>query len=149
VSECRQHALIAAPIEKVWALVGDPARHPEWWPRVVEVRGDRFETGDAYVQITHTPFGNNGTTLEIDRAEDLRELSVHCRDTGTYTRWRLTPARDDTFVEAEFGMEPTTFGTRVFDATAGRVYFRRWLEASLRALNEKAPASGSSSADSV
>lgn len=144
MSECRQHALIAAPIEKVWELVGNPARHPEWFPRVVEVRGDRFETGDAYVQVTHTPFGRNGTTLEIDRIEDMRELSVHCRDTGTYTHWRLTPARDDTFVEAEFGMEPTTLGNRMFDAAAGRIYFRRWLDASLRALNEKAPGGGAS-----
>jgi hypothetical protein len=139
VSECRQHALIEAPIESVWALVGNPARHPEWWPRVVEVRGDRFETGDVYAQVTHTPLGNNGTTLEIDHAEDMRELHVHCRDTGTYTRWRLTPARNETFVEAEFGMQPSTLAYRVFDATAGRMYFRRWLDASLRALNEKAP----------
>jgi uncharacterized protein YndB with AHSA1/START domain len=50
VSECRHHALIEAPIERVWELVGNPARHPEWWPRVVEVRGDRFQAGDVYVQ---------------------------------------------------------------------------------------------------
>ena len=139
MSEYRHHALIRAPIERVWELVGNPARHPEWWPRVVEVRGDRFEVGDVYTQVTRQAFGNDElTTLEIDRRDEMRELSFHCRDTGTYTHWLLTPARADTFVEATFGMEPTNFGLRVFDSTAGRMYFRHWLEHSLEALARKA-----------
>jgi uncharacterized protein YndB with AHSA1/START domain len=138
MSEYRHQALIEAPIERVWALVGNPARHPEWFPRVVEVRGDSFKPGDVFVQVTRQPIGIGTTSLEIDRLEDMRELSFHCRDTGTYTHWLLTPAREDTFVEAEFGMEPTTLAYRVFDATAGRVYFRRWIEQSLEALASKA-----------
>jgi uncharacterized protein YndB with AHSA1/START domain len=138
VSEYRHQALITAPIERVWELVGNPARHPEWFPRVVEVRGDSFRPGDAFVQLTRTPAGiAQTTTLEIDKLEDMRELSFHCRDTGTFTRWRLTPARDDTFVEAEFGMDPTGLVYRVFDATAGRMYFRRWVEQSLEALSRQ------------
>jgi Polyketide cyclase / dehydrase and lipid transport len=138
VSECRHHALIEAPIERVWELVGNPARHPDWWPRVVEVRGERFETGDVYVQVTRNPIGTQTTSLQIERLEDMRELTVHCMDTGTYTRWLLTPAQSDTFVEAEFGMEPATLRHRVFDAAAGRAYFRRWLDESLRALSQEA-----------
>ena len=134
MSAYRQQALIQAPIERVWALVGNPARHPEWFPRVVEVRGDKFEPGDVYVQVTQQPGRAITTSLEIARLEDMRELSLHCRDTGTIVHWRLTPARDDTFVEAEFGMEPEGVVYRVFDATAGRIYFRRWLEQSLQAL---------------
>lgn len=138
MSEYRHQALITAPIERVWELVGDPARHPEWFPRVVEVRGNSFRPGHAYVQVTRQPLRNAETTLEIDRLEDMRELSFHCRDTGTYTRWLLTPARADTFVEAKFGMEPNRLVYRVFDATAGRIYFRRWVEESLDALARKA-----------
>ncbi|HEY7633210.1 MAG TPA: SRPBCC family protein [Thermoleophilaceae bacterium] len=135
VSEYRHQALIQAPIERVWELVGNPARHPEWFPRVVEVRGDSFNPGDVFVQVTRQPSGMNGTTtLEIDHLEDMRELRFHCRDTGTYTRWVLTPARDDTFVEAQFGMEPTGLMYRTFDATVGRMYFRRWLDQTLDAL---------------
>ena len=134
MSECKQQILIAAPIERVWDLVGNPARHPEWWPRVVEVRGESFTPGDVYVQVTRHAFGAQATSLEIDRLEDLRELSFHCRDTGMYTRWVLTSARDDTFVEAEFGMEPASLPYRLFDAATGRRYFRRWLEESLDAL---------------
>jgi uncharacterized protein YndB with AHSA1/START domain len=139
VSEYRHQALITAPIERVWELVGNPARHPEWFPRVVEVRGDSFRPGDAFVQLTRTPAGTVGaTTLEIDTLEDMRELSFHCRDTGTFTNWLLTPAREDTFVVAEFGMVPTGLLYRMFDVTAGRMYFRRWLAQSVDALASKA-----------
>ena len=137
MSTCRQQALIQAPIDRVWELVGDPRRHPEWFPRVVEVRGDSFDPGDVFVQVTRQPTGNNTTSLEIDRLEDMRELSFHCRDTGMRIHWFLTPARDDTFVEAEFGMEPMNLRYRVFDATMGRMYFRRWLDQSLDALGRK------------
>jgi uncharacterized protein YndB with AHSA1/START domain len=141
VSAYRHQALIRAPIEQVWALVGNPVKHPEWFPHVVEVRGDRFDPGDVFVQVTQKPARTITTTLEIDRLEDMRELRMHCRDTGTYSRWLLTPARDDTFVEAEFGMEPTGLMYRAFDATVGRMYFRRWLEQSLEALaNATTPA---------
>jgi uncharacterized protein YndB with AHSA1/START domain len=142
MSGCRHHALIGAPIERVWELVGNPARYPEWFPRVVEVRGERFQSGDVYVQVTRQLGSTQTTSLEIDRLEDMRELSFHCRDTGTYTHWRLTPAREDTFVEAEFGMEPAGFGYRVFDATAGRIFFRRWLEQSLEALAREVAGAG-------
>jgi hypothetical protein len=138
VSEYRRHALIAAPIERVWELVGNPARHPAWFPHVVEVRGDRFETGDVYVQVTRHPLRTQTTSLQIDELEELRSLKFHCRDTGMYSSWLLTPAQDDTFVEAEFGMEPTNLQYRVMDATVGRTYFRRWLEDSFEALAQAA-----------
>ena len=137
MSEYRHQALIPAPIERVWELVGDPARHPEWFPRVVEVRGDNFEPGATYVQVTQQPLRSITTTLEIERLDDMHELSVQCRDTGTYTRWLLTAARTDTFVEAQFGMDPMGVAYKVFDATAGRIYFRRWIEETREALTRK------------
>jgi hypothetical protein len=41
-------------------------------------------------------------------------------------------------VDARFGIEPTTARLRVFDAIAGRRYFRRWLEQSLDAMEHAA-----------
>ena len=137
MSDYRHQTLITAPIERVWELVGNPARHPEWFPRVLEVRGDSFQLGDVYVQVSKQPVGIGTTSLEIDRIEEMRELSFHCRDTGMFAHWLLTPARDDTFVEAQFGMEPTSLVYRMFDATAGRMYFRRWLTESVDALARK------------
>jgi hypothetical protein len=36
------------------------------------------------------------------------------------------------------GMEPRTVGTRVFDTVIGRMYFRRWIEQSIEALERVA-----------
>jgi hypothetical protein len=59
-------------------------------------------------------------------------------NTGTYCRWLLTEARGGTFVDAEFGMDPRTVGTRVFDALAGKRYFRHWVGQSLDGLRTAA-----------
>ena len=135
---CRKQALISAPPSAVWELVGNPRRHPEWWPRVIEVRGERFDEGSNYAQVTKTPTGKLETTMAVEQVDDLREIHMRCMDTGTYAHWLLTEARGDTFVEVEFGMDPIGFGNRVFASTFGNLYFRRWLEQSLDALEEAA-----------
>lgn len=140
MSVCRSQALISAPLSRVWDLVGDPRRHPEWWPRVVEVRGERFDEGTNYAQITRDPTGRSETFWRVERLEDLREIQMRCTQTGTYSRWLLTEAQGNTFVDVEFGMDPTRLGYRIFDATLGKAYFRRWLEQSLAALEEVAAA---------
>ena len=138
MSVCHRQALLEAPVESVWELIGNPALHPRWWPRVIEVNGDRFEVGDQYVQVTRTPTGRARTTLEIDRLEDLHEVRMHCLDTGMWAHWQLTAAQEGTFVDVEFGMHPTSLGNRVFDRVVGRTYFRRWTEQSLDALGDAA-----------
>ena len=138
MSQCRQQAVIEAPVQSVWELVGDPRRHPEWYPRVVEVSGQRFEEGDEYVQVTKAPVGTSKTDFLIERMDDLREIRMVCQNTGMYVNWQLTDAQGSTFVDVEMGMQPRTAGTRVFDAVMGRMYFRRWLEQSLDALRSTA-----------
>ncbi len=138
MSVCRNQALIHAPPEKVWDLVGDPRRHPDWWPRVIEVRGERFDEGSNYAQVTKSPTGRVETTMEVKRLEDLREIDMRCTNTGTYARWLLTEAQGETFVDVEFGIDPTNLSNRVFDAAFGKLYFRRWLSQSLAALEEVA-----------
>ncbi len=138
MSVSRRQALIKAPPSRVWDLVGDPRRHPEWWPRVVEVRGERFDEGSNYAQVTRSPGGKIETTMSVERLDDLREIYMRCQDTGTYSRWLLTEARGDTFVDVEFGMDPHGASNRIFDITVGRLYFRRWLDQSLAALDDVA-----------
>jgi len=140
MSEYRQQGLIAAPIERVWSLVGNPGGYPDWFPRVLEVRGDVFDVGTIYTQVTRNPLGSRTTSLQIDELEDMRSLRFHCLDTGLFANWVLTPAQSSTFVDAEFGMAPATLGNRLFDATAGRTYFRRWLEETFQALERAAAA---------
>lgn len=136
MSICRSQALIGAPPGKVWELVGDPRRHPEWWPRVIEVRGERFDEGSNYAQVTREPVGRSETFMKVERLDDLREIQMRCTKTGTYSRWLLTEAQGSTFVDVEFGMDPLGLGYRLFDATLGKLYFRRWLDQSLAALQE-------------
>jgi uncharacterized protein YndB with AHSA1/START domain len=138
MSVCHSQALINAPPSRIWDLVGDPRRHPEWWPRVIEVRGERFDEGSNFAQVTRSPTGQVETTMKVERLEDLREIQMRCTATGTYARWLLTEAQGDTFVDVEFGMDPLGFGNAFFDATFGKLYFRRWLSQSLDALEEAA-----------
>jgi Polyketide cyclase / dehydrase and lipid transport len=134
MSAYRRQAHIDAPLEVVWGLVGSPRRYPEWWPRVIEVRGERFEEGDEYVQVTDSPGGKAETGFLLERRDDLREIRMSCQHTGMYAHWSLTPAQGGTFVDLEMGMDPKRLGQLVFDAALGRRYFRRWSEQSLEAL---------------
>jgi hypothetical protein len=134
MSVARRQALIHAPPRRIWELVGDPRRHSDWWPRVVEVRGERFDEGDNYAQVTRSLAGSIETEMTVDRLEDLREIHMRCMNTGTYTRWLLTEAQGETFVDVEFGIDPIGVKYQIFDKTLGRLYFRRWIDDSLAAL---------------
>ena len=141
MSACKRQALIDAPVESIWDLVGNPARHPEWWPRVVQVEGERFEQGDEYVQVTKGPVGSAETRFLVERMDELREVMLRCQLTGTYAHWTLTGAQGGTFVDLEMGMDAKSLGNKVFDATLGPRYFKRWAEESIDAL-EGAACSG-------
>jgi uncharacterized protein YndB with AHSA1/START domain len=136
VSACRELSFIEAPVDSVWGLVGDPRRFPEWWPRVVEVRGEEFAEGTEYVQVTRGPMGSSETTnFRLDVLdEQMHEVRMHCQLSGYYAHWRLTEGQGGTFTEVEFGVDPQRPGDRVFDAVLGKMYMRRWLNQSLQAL---------------
>jgi len=138
VSAYRQQAHLDAPLGTVWSLVGAPRRYPEWWPRVIEVRGERFEQGDEYVQVTRDPTGDVQSNFLVERSRDLREIRMSCQLTGTYAHWLLTEAQGGTFVELEMGMEPKHLRYRLFDLAMGRRYFRAWSDQSLEALRAAA-----------
>jgi hypothetical protein len=105
---------------------------------VIEVRGEQFDEGSNYAQVTRSAMGSIETSMRVERLEDLREIYMRCMSTGTYARWLLTEAQGDTFVDVEFGMDPVGLGNRVFDATVGKAYFTRWLEQSIAALQRVA-----------
>ena len=138
VAASHHQAHLDAPLEAVWGLVGTPSRYPEWWPRVIEVRGERFEEGDEYAQVTKELSGTIETNFLLERREDLRGIRMSCQLTGAYADWVLTPAQGGTFVELEMGMQAKSFGNRLLDAAIGRSYFRRWSRQSLAALADAA-----------
>jgi Polyketide cyclase / dehydrase and lipid transport len=134
----RQQAQLDAPASAVWELVGNVERHPEWWPRVIDVQCDGLDEGCMYRQVYKSPIGVIETDVSVERLEDCRELLLRCLDTGTYTRWLVTEAQGGTFIDAEFGLDPKKAATRVFDVVAGRRYFRRWLDESIAGLRRAA-----------
>lgn len=138
MSDTRRQAHIDAPVEVVWDLIADVNHHPEWWPRIVETECDQLGEGCNYREVVQTPFGKDEMDLRIEAFTDCEEFRIRCVNTGTFVRFALTEAQGGTFVDGRMGMEPDGLANRVFDSIAGRIYFRRWLEASLDAMREAA-----------
>jgi len=133
--QCRQQTLIEAPVAVVWELVGDPNRHAQWWPSVVDAECEQLERGCRYRAVVKSPRGKQEEhEFVVERLDDCHEVMIRCVDIGTYTRFQLTEARGGTFVDAEFGIDPLNLGTHVMSAVAGRRILRRWLEQSIEAL---------------
>ena len=134
-----EDAQLDAPVATVWELVGDPRRYPEWFPRVLEIQGERYEEGGRFVMVTHHPvIGRDEPRMLIDELDDLREIRMHCTISGMFVHWQLTDAQGGTFVHAEFGMDPVRRRDRVIDAAGGRRFFRNWLDQAIGGLREAA-----------
>ena len=146
VSESRLQTHIDAPVKVVWELIADVNRHSEWWPRVVEVECEGLEEGCTYRQVTQTPFGKDEMELRVEELADCEAFVIRCINTGTFVQFLLTDAQGGTFVDGKMGMDPQRLKLRVFDAVAGRRYFRRWLEKSLDAMSETASKRATTSA---
>ena len=104
----RQTRVIAAPVDEVWAIVGDPHHLPRWWPRV-----ERVEQATAG-EFTEVMRSDRGRVVRADqRLAELREESEiaweqsvdgtpferllrQCR-----TTIRVSPQGDQTKVELE------------------------------------------------
>ncbi len=143
--ECRQQVLIDAPVEVVWELVGNPNRHSDWWPTVVDAECDELEQGCRYRGVVRNPRGKEEEhTFAVERLEDCHEVLIRCEEIGSYTRFLLTDARGGTFVDAEFGIDPQSLGMQVVNVVAGRRILRRWLEQSIDALEQAAVKASSS-----
>jgi uncharacterized protein YndB with AHSA1/START domain len=131
MADWTEQGTIDAPTEDIWRLVADPARYPEWWPRWVEVQGERFDEGTEFVQVMKTPVGRAETTFKIDRMDDMREIRMHCMKTGLFADWRLTDAQGGTFVEIRAGVDP--IGSAL-ERRLAKLFFRRWATESFEAL---------------
>ena len=138
MSYWRQQDYIDAPVERVWELLADVEHHPDWWPRVLEVKIADPVEGATYRQLTQTPRGEDEMQLLIESRDELRDLRLRCLTTGTFVRFKLTDAQGGTFVDGEMGMEPHGVKARIIDATAGRRYFSDWIEKTLTALEQAA-----------
>jgi uncharacterized protein YndB with AHSA1/START domain len=128
MSAVREQAQLDAPVSTVWQLVSDLRRYPEWFPRVFEIQGERFEEGAEFVMLSRQPFvGRDEARFLIDHVEELREIRMHCTVSGFFVHWQFTDAQGGTFLDAEFGMDPIRRRDRMMDRAGGRRFLRRWL----------------------
>lgn len=135
----RQQALIEAPVEEVWKLVADPTRYPEWGANVVAVTGEaEVSRADTFRQRTRDLGIEQETTFRVEELEELREIKLRCETSGYYSRWVLTKAQENTFLDVEIGMEPLAVQYRVIDATVGKRWYRRLVEDSIDGLRRLA-----------
>ena len=134
----RQQTLIQAPVEAVWAQVGDPNTYPQWAGEIVEVEGlDDVKQGAHYQQAEKVPLGGTRKTeFVVDAYEEMREISVRCTVSGWYLHWLVTGAGKDTFAEFEVGMNPTKPGYRAVDTVIGKRWYRRTAEQTLEQLRQ-------------
>jgi uncharacterized protein YndB with AHSA1/START domain len=130
----RQQIHIDAAPEAIWQLVGDPNRHPEWWPEMLEVECADLKEGCRYRGVVKGPFGAAPHDLVVDRYQDCSEVSISCDGTGVTTRYVLTRAQGGTFVQGCFTIEPNSIGMKVLGAVTGRRFMHSWLERSLENL---------------
>jgi uncharacterized protein YndB with AHSA1/START domain len=139
VAVYRAQVHLDAPLDEVWALVGNPATYPDWWPVAVEIRGEKFEVGDPFTQVLRVA----GRRLEyiriIERREELKELKWHCPTTGGFQHWLLTSAQGGTFVDMEMGIHPPALRYELFDKTVGPRVIKRWAEQAVDGLRQRLP----------
>jgi uncharacterized protein YndB with AHSA1/START domain len=139
----RRHCVIQAPIDDVWTIVSDPHTHSEWWPEVEDINApaDAANGGQYTRKVRRLGFLDVVDNVWIaEPMEHLKEVNFRCTMTGTFTRFALTPAQDNTFVEIQAGVDPIGFKGRVAKA-ASPFFFNRWIGRLLDAL----PAAVSSS----
>ncbi len=83
MNELRTEIEINAPPERVWRLLTDFARFPQWNPFIRRASGEPRK--GAQLQVYLQPSGSNGMTFrpKVLKAEQNREL----RWLGKDTRW--------------------------------------------------------------
>jgi uncharacterized protein YndB with AHSA1/START domain len=68
----RRSRTIAAPVEELWALIGDPHHLPRWWPRVKRVED---VTANAFTEVMTTAKGKVvRADFEVVEMEERRRL---------------------------------------------------------------------------
>lgn len=133
VGSWREQALIDAPLEEVWELVGDPRRYPEWAEDFLEITGPpTVDLGAEYQSVLRNGLDQEvRTPLEVETLEDMHAIQLRCPQSGWYAGWVLTAAGGGTFVDVEIGMDPYTEEFRQADELFGKRWYRRMARGSI------------------
>ena len=88
----RRSRTIAAPLESLWELIGDPHHLPRWWPRVERVED---VDGEAFTEVMKTAKGKlvRADFRLLSRDPESHELTWEQQLEGTPFERLLSEAR--------------------------------------------------------
>lgn len=95
--ELRTETTVAAPPEKVWALLTDFSRMPEWSPelvRMVPLKSGGLRVGQAYLGVNKRKAVVWPTRSVVAVLEPGRALAWDTRSSGARWIWELSPEGD-------------------------------------------------------
>ena len=99
--ELRAEATIAAPPDKVWALVTDTTRMPDWSPELVKMlplKGGGMRKGQWYLGINRRKGVVWPTRSVVAVLERGRAVAWDTKSSGARWIWELSPAGEGTQV---------------------------------------------------
>ncbi len=105
---------IDAPVTKVWELVSDLSRMPQWSPqcRMMKARGGPLRQGSKTVNLNRRKFLFWPTTSQITEFIPEKKLAFRVNDNGTVWSYELEPTATGTRLmesrHAENGVKPVS-----------------------------------------
>jgi uncharacterized protein YndB with AHSA1/START domain len=99
--ELRAEATIAAPPDKVWALISDVSRMPEWSPelvRMLPLKRGGMRKGQWYLGINRRKAVLWPTRNVVGVLEPGRRLAWDTTSSGARWIWEVTPSGEGTHV---------------------------------------------------
>jgi uncharacterized protein YndB with AHSA1/START domain len=107
----RRRRIIAAPVEELWDVIGDPHHLPRWWPRVTRVEDVE---GNAFTEVMRTAKGKlvRADFQLVESDERARSLKWEQRLAGTPFGRLLSSAETSVSLEDAGGATSVTIELR-------------------------------------
>lgn len=99
--ELRAEATIAAPPDRVWALVTDTARMPDWSPELVKMlplKGGGMREGQWYLGLNRRKAVVWPTRSVVAVVDPGRAIAWDTRSSGARWIWEISPSGEGTRV---------------------------------------------------
>jgi uncharacterized protein YndB with AHSA1/START domain len=112
---------IDAPPDRVWAVVGDVGRMPEWSPELRRLRGlgTPVRVGSRMLGLNRRGWVVWPTTSTVTRLEPGRAVAWRTRESGATWTYELEPSGAGTTLTGRRDLPAYTLGTSVLAPVIG------------------------------
>jgi uncharacterized protein YndB with AHSA1/START domain len=124
-----------APIDRVFDLIADVPRYPEWnasYTEIKEVTGPVAQVGTkihAVMKLLGRPMAGWSEVVEVDRPRLIKFVGTGPEDGKLTVTYRLTPVGTGTDVESEFDYE---LPAGLFGQIADKLFLENAIKRDLR-----------------